>query len=94
MNTNTTGSQFDSSRIESIRKKLKMLEDLIFATNIRTISFDEEYKVFTDARTFTPVVIKNGTKCIVSKTKGDRAYVFVRYNIILIRKNLLTKNQI
>ena len=88
-----TGSSFDESKIIEIRKKLRLLEDLIFASNIKTLDFEEEYKIFTNRKTFAPIPIKKGTKCFVSAIENNNAHVLIDFNMYIISKKYLSINK-
>lgn len=90
MVNNITGSSFDDRKILEIRKKLKLLEDLIFASNIKALEFEEEYKFFSNRKTFALVPVKNGTKCFVSFVDEKVAHVIINSNLFLINKRYLS----
>lgn len=93
MSTVITGSTFDESKIIEIRRKLKLLEDLIFASNIKTLVFEEEYKFFTNRKTFLPIPIKKGSKCFVSAIENNNAHVLINFNMYIINKKYLEINK-
>ena len=93
MSTNITGSTFDESKIIEIRRKLKLLEDLIFASNIKILEFEEEYKLFTNRKTFAPIPIRNGTKCFVSVIENNNAHILIDFNMYIISKKYLSINK-
>ena len=90
MTSNISGSLFDDEKILEIRRKLKLLEDLIFATNIKTLNFEEEYKFLTNRKTFALVPIKTGTKCFVSFVDEKTAHIIINSNLFLINKKHLS----